>query len=224
MKANLGKTLTVAGLIGIGLALALWQAAPAAAHHGRGSHARSSNAAAPGGGPPPWAPAHGYRRKHGGGPGRNQGGYDSQDGDVAYQPPFEIDQGNCNRGMLGAALGGTAGGLVGSQIGKGDERVVAIVAGSIIGIIIGGTIGRTMDEVDQNCLGQVLEHAPDQETIRWNNPETGADYTMTPVRTGQDGDGKYCREYQTTVIIDGRQQQAYGTACRQPDGSWERRG
>jgi hypothetical protein len=30
------------------------------------------------------------------------------------------------------------------------------------------------------------------------------------------------REYQTTVIVGGREVQAYGTACLQPDGSWLR--
>ena len=27
-------------------------------------------------------------------------------------------------------------------------------------------------------------------------------------------------EYTQTVTIDGKTRQAYGTACRQPDGSW----
>ena len=40
------------------------------------------------GGPPPWAPAHGYRRKRG-------GGYYS--GRAAYAVPFGIDRGTCNR-------------------------------------------------------------------------------------------------------------------------------
>lgn len=30
----------------------------------------------------------------------------------------------------------------------------------------------------------------------------------------------YCREYTTTVVIDGVEREAYGTACRQKDGSW----
>ncbi|MEE8203551.1 MAG: hypothetical protein V3R74_07315, partial [Alphaproteobacteria bacterium] len=30
-----------------------------------------------------------------------------------------------------------------------------------------------------------------------------------------------CREYQTTVNVGGQVEQAYGTACRQPDGSWQ---
>jgi len=32
--------------------------------------------------------------------------------------------------------------------------------------------------------------------------------------------GGQCREFQTTVIVGGQPQPAYGTACLQPDGSW----
>lgn len=32
--------------------------------------------------------------------------------------------------------------------------------------------------------------------------------------------GPYCREFQTTIVIDGRPQSAHGTACQQEDGSW----
>lgn len=31
----------------------------------------------------------------------------------------------------------------------------------------------------------------------------------------------YCREYQQQVLVGGRWEQAYGTACRRPDGSWQ---
>lgn len=30
----------------------------------------------------------------------------------------------------------------------------------------------------------------------------------------------YCREYTTTAYVNGRPVETYGTACRQPDGSW----
>ena len=33
-----------------------------------------------------------------------------------------------------------------------------------------------------------------------------------------------CRDFDTPVIIDGQQQQAHGTACQQPDGSWKVQG
>lgn len=29
-----------------------------------------------------------------------------------------------------------------------------------------------------------------------------------------------CREYQTVITVEGRSQPAYGTVCRQPDGTW----
>jgi hypothetical protein len=32
--------------------------------------------------------------------------------------------------------------------------------------------------------------------------------------------GRTCREYQTTVTVGGRPQNAYGTACLEPDGAW----
>jgi hypothetical protein len=32
--------------------------------------------------------------------------------------------------------------------------------------------------------------------------------------------GQTCREYQTTVNVDGQAQPGYGTACLQPDGTW----
>ncbi len=31
----------------------------------------------------------------------------------------------------------------------------------------------------------------------------------------------YCREYRTEITIAGQQQDAYGTACRRPDGTWQ---
>ncbi|MCP5111379.1 MAG: hypothetical protein GY953_11150 [bacterium] len=78
-----------------------------------------------------------------------------------------------------------------------------------------------MDEVDQACAGQALEHAPDNETVRWENPTRDARYEVTPSRSYNNGDGRYCREYQTTGEVGGQKQRAYGRACRQPDGSWE---
>jgi hypothetical protein len=35
------------------------------------------------------------------------------------------------------------------------------------------------------------------------------------------GSNDYCREYTGTIYVGGRAQQGYGTACLQPDGSWQ---
>ncbi len=50
--------------------------------------------------------------------------------------------------------------------------------------------------------------------------------TLQPIPTpsSQSSDapaaGQTCREYQTTVTVDGQTQPSYGTACLQPDGTW----
>jgi surface antigen len=162
----------------------------------------------PGGGPPPWAPAHGYRRKQG-------------RAEVSYVPPFDISIGTCNRELIGGVLGGAVGGVLGSNVGKGTGQTVAIVGGTILGVLVGGSIGRTMDQVDQNCVGQIMEHSPTGRAVEWQNPDTGVSYEVVPTQTRQDTQGRYCREYQTTATVGGRTQQVYGTACRQPDGSWQ---
>ncbi len=168
-------------------------------------------------GPPPWAPAHGYRWQH----------REPRRADTAvvvtpeYRPPFDLDLSRCNRETLGAVLGGAAGGILGSKIGKGDGRTVAIIGGTVLGVLVGGSIGRSMDDLDQNCVGQVLEHAPDGEAITWDAPRGDTSHQVTPTSTYQDQAGRYCREYQANSVIGGRQQQTYGTACRQPDGSWQ---
>jgi surface antigen len=42
-----------------------------------------------------------------------------------------------------------------------------------------------------------------------------------PSRTYQTASGQYCREFQQTVTIAGEENQGFGTACRQSDGSWK---
>jgi len=66
-----------------------------------------------------------------------------------------------------------------------------------------------------------LEYARTDETTTWRNPDTGGSETITPYNTYQTSEGRYCREFVKTVTIAGEQHEAYGTACRQPDGSWE---
>ncbi len=163
--------------------------------------------------PPPWAPAHGYRAKKG----KKFKKYKH----VLPPNTFGIDLGQCNRDLLGGALGAAAGAALGTQVGKGSGKTAAIVGGAILGALVGGSLGRAMDQVDQNCVGQALERAEDGQTIVWNNPQTGTRYQLTPTNIYKDRQNRYCREYITRGTIDGKEQQLYGKACRQPDGSWE---
>ena len=123
-------------------------------------------------------------------------------------------------------LGGAAlGGFLGSQIGGGKGRLATTAAGTLIGALVGSEIGRGLDDADRlhaQRAHQVASTAPIGQPIHWNNPDSGNRGTVTPIREGtQNTTGAYCREYQTTIVVGSEPQSGYGTACRQPDGSWE---
>ena len=87
-------------------------------------------------------------------------------------------------------------------------------------VINRGTFSRFFDRVDRRHIHRALETAPVGQAVVWNNPTTGNRYSVVPVKTWQAPDSTYCREYTTTGVIGGVVQDLYGTACRQPDGSW----
>lgn len=124
---------------------------------------------------------------------------------------------------LGTLLGAAAGAWAGSSIGKGDGRIVATAAGTMLGATIGNRVGRSMDELDRMKAQQAQQYAysaPIGEPVVWNNPDSGNYGNVTSIRDGYTNSGRYCREFQTELTIEGRQEQGYGTACRQDDGSW----
>src|SRR5258708_3829418 len=125
------------------------------------------------------------------------------------------------RTLIGARLGG----LLGNQFGGGTGKALMTVAGVAVGGFIGNQIGKSLDNADRTAARQAhdraLSHAAVGQTITWNNPQNATSGGTKIVRDGHDQNGDHCREYQTTVTIDGKQEQAYGTACRQPDGAWK---
>ncbi len=66
-----------------------------------------------------------------------------------------------------------------------------------------------------------LEYNRTNQSSTWVDPDAGVSGTTTPVRTFEGVAGKPCREFKTTIVIGGQEEQGYGTACRQPDGNWQ---
>jgi surface antigen len=132
--------------------------------------------------------------------------------------------GEANKTTGGTLLGAAAGGLLGSQIGGGSGKLIATGAGVLLGGLIGNQVGASLDRADVNYARQAEQRAhtaPLHQPIAWNNPESGHSGTITPTRDGTSADGKYCREYQQSVTVGGKTEHAFGTACRQPDGTWK---
>ncbi len=57
------------------------------------------------------------------------------------------------------------------------------------------------------------------DKIVWE--DENASGTVTTTRVGTSTSGRQCREFQQTVVIGGKSEQAYGTACLHADGNWE---
>lgn len=125
----------------------------------------------------------------------------------------------------GTLIGGATGALVGSQIGSGRGRLLGVAVGTMAGALIGREIGSSLDRADRVEMERTaqysLEHNRTDEPGSWRNPDSGHSGSITPKKTYRTAEGRYCREYQQTVIIGGEEHQAYGTACRQPDGTWK---
>ncbi len=126
---------------------------------------------------------------------------------------------------VGTLLGAAAGGLAGSQVGKGSGKLVTTGVGTLLGAMLGNEIGRSLDRADrlalQRTTQQSLEKAPVGKTSKWKNPDSGNYGSVTPKKTYERADGTYCREFTQTITVGGRTEEAYGTACRQPDGTWK---
>jgi surface antigen len=124
--------------------------------------------------------------------------------------------------IVGAGLGAWAGSAIED---RGAGGVIAVGAGTFLGGLIGNQIGRGLDKTDRLEAGRTqssaLETGRSGETRRWYNPDSGNGGDVTPKPAYQNARGQYCREYQQTITVAGKSEQAYGTACRQADGTWK---
>jgi surface antigen len=163
--------------------------------------------------PPPWAPAHGWRKKND----PNYVGYTGK----KWNKDYGVLEGRCNTAAVGAVVGGVVGGAVGSQVGNGSNRTIAILVGTAVGAVIGAKIGQEVDAVDRGCMGHALELTGERKTVTWSNH--GVTYYMTPTRNYTDRNMP-CREFTTTTTVGkkkkAKQEVVTGVACRQPNGDW----
>ena len=133
---------------------------------------------------------------------------------------------SCTKEETGTLLGAIGGAVIGDAIGgHGAGKVIAIAAGTMAGAYIGSEIGKSLDRADRQAMQQrtqySLETTQSGTTSNWHNPDSGNSGTITPQPAYTNKAEEYCREYQQTVTVGGKTETAYGTACRQPDGTWK---
>lgn len=134
------------------------------------------------------------------------------------------EQGN-DKQILGTLGGAGVGALLGSQVGGGKGQLAAIAIGTLAGAWGGSEIGKSLDKADklyaQRTAQDTLEYNKAGQVSTWRNPDTGHSGTVTPVSTYRAESGSDCREFESTIYVDGKQETGKGTACRQADGTWK---
>ncbi len=124
----------------------------------------------------------------------------------------------------GTLIGAGLGGLAGSQFGSGSGKLAAVGVGVLLGGLLGREVGRSLDAADRRYMAETqqssLEYQRTGTMSSWQNPDSGHSGTFTPTKSYESPAGQPCREYTQTVIISGRTETAYGTACREANGDW----
>jgi surface antigen len=126
------------------------------------------------------------------------------------------------KAVLGSVIGAGAGALIAGALGG---RGWTVVAAALVGGLIGGAVGHRLDEKDKQMAAEAAYRAFEAnrsgQASVWNNPDSGNHGSVTPTKTRQLANGQYCREYRQDIWVGEEKHQSYGTACRQPDGTWQ---
>ena len=133
----------------------------------------------------------------------------------------------CGEGVkqqVGALMGAGLGGLAGSFIGDGRGQLLAVGVGTLLGSLVGSEVGKSLDRADRLAMAQAqheaLENGESGSKRTWRNPDSdnSGEIVVEPAYLGDSG--RYCRNFRHTVTVAGEKQVAYGTACREPGGTW----
>ena len=127
-----------------------------------------------------------------------------------------------NKEEIGTAVGLIGGGIIGSTIGGGTGQVVATIGGAAIGGLLGNYVGSSLDAKDRAAHDRAAQRALESGRTRsWKDSRSGNYGSIAPASGYTNDAGNLCREYNQTIYIGGHKHYGRGTACRNPDGTWE---
>ncbi len=135
------------------------------------------------------------------------------------------------QGAGGPSIGQTAGSIAGqtvanqvtSQIGGPAGQVASSVVSSLASGVVGNVIGQNLDQTSQSAAIRAEHNALENGTVGQPVPWQGSNGTfgqVIPQQPYQVG-SQDCRRFTHTINVDGVPQKASGTACRNPDGTWQ---
>jgi surface antigen len=121
-------------------------------------------------------------------------------------------------------LAGTAGGCAFQLVSmKGEDKTGSTVAaltdkgkrGS------GDKLAEGDLAIARAAASEVLARGGKDASLPWENPETGARGTVTPIASAYTQDGFVCRDFLASYVKNGSEAWIRGEACRLHKGRWE---
>jgi len=125
-------------------------------------------------------------------------------------------------------LAGSAGGCafsyqLDSMFGKTEDKIEA--TGVVRSAAARQGSGPDMAEGDlavaRAAASEVLSRGGKDASLPWENPQTGARGTVTPIASAYNQDGFVCRDFLASYVKDGSEAWIRGEACRMHKGRWE---
>ncbi|MGN6284423.1 MAG: RT0821/Lpp0805 family surface protein [Afipia sp.] len=124
---------------------------------------------------------------------------------------------------VGAALGGCSFRL--GSVFDSEKAEAADVTGSISAPIVRVSDDASLSDRDlalaRNAASDVLTRGGKDVSQPWENPETGARGSVTPLASAYTNEGKTCRDFLASYVRGTNEGWLQGKACRSARGSWE---
>jgi surface antigen len=73
----------------------------------------------------------------------------------------------------------------------------------------------------RNAASDVLTKGDKDSSQPWENPETGARGSVTPVASAYSSDGRTCRDFLASYVNGRNESWLQGSACQSAHGRWE---
>lgn len=94
----------------------------------------------------------------------------------------------------------------------------------VTNVIPRAQLSHTLDQEDWRranaAMGTALDPQGDGSTVNWDNPQTNAKGSFTPVGQAYPNNGKVCRAFVAEIGTKDLHESLQGTACREKAAEW----
>jgi surface antigen len=116
-------------------------------------------------------------------------------------------------------------GAGGCSLSRTDNAFAKMDDKEVTGSIAARASGPAPTETDlafaRNAASDVLTKGDRDSSQPWENPETGARGSVTPLAQAYSSDGRTCRDFLASYVNGRSETWLQGAACKSGEGRWE---